>query len=115
MERENRKCTLLVAEMSLNTLLNYHRGKDVVEGLVDHGMLDRSPDRANSVLVFMSRSIRRKWEQPMVFFFTKLSTLWTKLYNILLSLVLTMYSKQVWNLSVSPQIKNRTSVKFSKK
>lgn len=50
-------------------------------------MLDRSPDRVNSVLAFMLRGIRRKWKQPIAFFFTKSSTPWMKPYNMLKSCI----------------------------
>ena len=77
----DKQCVLLLDEMSLKNNLYYHRGEDRVLGMVDFGDL-RTTKRADSVLVAMLRGIRKKWKQPIFFFFTETKVNPTKLVSI---------------------------------
>lgn len=68
MEPADRYCCLLFDEMSLEPSLDYNNKKDVIEGWQDFG--DRKTTTfADHATVFLLRGIRRKWKQPIGFFF----------------------------------------------
>ena len=70
MAHEDRKCILLMDEMSLKTNLTYDKKSDKVVGIVDFGDGDRAAARANSVTVLMLRGIRKAWKQAIAYVFT---------------------------------------------
>jgi len=61
-------------EMALEAGLQYDKHKDFVFGLEDFGM-DRNPSSfTDHVLTFMIRGIRKKYKQPICFYFVKGTT-----------------------------------------
>lgn len=70
----DRYCTLMFDEMSLEAGLQYDKHKDYVFGLEDFGV-ERNPSSfADHVLTFMIRGIRKKYKQPICFYFIKGTT-----------------------------------------
>jgi hypothetical protein len=60
--------------MSNRENLHYSHKFDCTEGLEDLGRQDKKSKIANNVLVFMVRGLRRKWKQPVAYYFIRGST-----------------------------------------
>lgn len=60
--------------MALNVGLKYNLKKDYIFGFQDFGSHNRIPDFADHVLVFMIRGLRKKWKQPVSYYFCKGTT-----------------------------------------
>jgi len=65
-----RHCTLMFDEMALEPRLHYDKHKDCVFGLEDYGHL-RQPSFADHVLTFMIQGLKKKFKQPICFYFVK--------------------------------------------
>lgn len=68
MESEDRSCTLLFDEMSVEPALSYNQKHDRIDGFHNTGN-DRKNVFADHAMVFMARGIRRKWKQPIAYYF----------------------------------------------
>jgi len=66
----DRYCTIMFDEMALEAGLHYDKHKDCVFGLEDYGHF-RQPSFADHVLTFMIRGVKRKFKQPICFYFVK--------------------------------------------
>lgn len=70
----NKICALLFDEISLKKRLIYNECSDKVEGYVDFGSGEsrgRKSQIADKALVFMVQGIRKKYRQPLAFYFVK--------------------------------------------
>ena len=65
MESLDKCCILMYDEMSINPGLHYNRRDDKIEGF---SSFDKK--FANHVMVFMIKGLRRKWKQPVAYYFT---------------------------------------------
>lgn len=70
MDEANKYCCLLFDEMSLEASLSFNKSKDCISGFEDCGD-GRKKKFADHVSVFMARGIRRKWKQPICFYFSE--------------------------------------------
>jgi len=61
-------------EISLHKHFHYNHRKDIIEGFVDYGHLDRRPVEATVALVYFIRSIKGQWKFPLCYLFAKNST-----------------------------------------
>lgn len=66
----DRYCTIMFDEMALEPGLHYDKHKDCVFGLEDYGHC-RQPSFADHFLTFMIQGIRKKFKQPICFYFVK--------------------------------------------
>lgn len=87
----DRKCILLIDEMSIKSGLTYKRKFQSISGFVDLGNKSQSPIQANSALVFMLAGLRKKWKQPLAFFFSRDSFSATDLDGILRDCVIKLF------------------------
>jgi hypothetical protein len=60
--------------MSMRENLHYNQKFDCIEGFEDLGRQARTRKTANHALVFMVRDLRRKWKQPVAYYFSCGST-----------------------------------------
>lgn len=67
----DRLCSVIFDEMNLDTILQFNRKHDIVDGFQDNGPLDRKPLFADKVMVFMARGICLKWKQPLAYYFNE--------------------------------------------
>jgi hypothetical protein len=61
-------------EMSIRENLHYNQKFDCIEGFDNLGRQGRTSKIANLALVFMVRGLRRKWKQPVAYYFSRGST-----------------------------------------
>lgn len=61
---------LLFDEMSIRKHFHYNCKLDQIQGFQDHGNHGRSKQIATKALVFMLTGLRRKWKQPIAFYFS---------------------------------------------
>jgi len=71
---EDKLCTLIFDEMALDTNFQYDQHADVIYGFEDFGRHHRNYAIADHVLVFMLRGIKKKWKQPIAYYFHKGTT-----------------------------------------
>ncbi|PNF39995.1 hypothetical protein B7P43_G15587, partial [Cryptotermes secundus] len=74
MSGEDRYCCLMFDEMSIRENLHFNQKFDCIEGFEDCGSQGRTCSIANHALLFMIRGLRRKWKQPVAYYFTRGST-----------------------------------------
>lgn len=67
----DRTCCLIFDEIALAEQLVFDKVHDKIIGVVDLGTLGRKIETANHALVFMIHGLRKKWEQPLAYYFTK--------------------------------------------
>lgn len=67
---ENNICLLSFDEMAIRKHLFYDASQDKILGFQDHGKHGRSSQKANKALVFMLTGLRKKWKQPIGFYFS---------------------------------------------
>lgn len=67
---EDRICILTYDEMTMKEFLQYDQSRDAIFGFEDLGNLGKTKYVANHASVYMVRSIRGKWKQPVGYFFT---------------------------------------------
>lgn len=69
---KDKYCSLLFDEIALKKRLVYNSATDKVEGYVDHGGKDgRNAELADHALVFLLQGMRKKFKQPLAFYFVK--------------------------------------------
>jgi hypothetical protein len=64
----------MFGEMSIRESLHFNQKFDCIEGFEDCGSQSRTCNIANHALVFMICGLRRKWKQPVAYYFTRGST-----------------------------------------
>jgi len=69
--------------VSISVSLQFNESVKKVIGFEDLGKCDRSPKFADKALVFMVRGIRKKFKQPVAFYFTNSQMNSTTLANII--------------------------------
>lgn len=67
---EENLCVLSFDEMAIRKHLQYNERLDIIEGYQDHGNHGRDQQIASNALVFMVAGIRKKWKQPIAFYFS---------------------------------------------
>lgn len=70
MEPMDRYCCLIFDEMSLEPSVVYNEKEDLIEGFHDTSD-ERRKAFADHAMVFMARGIRKKWKQPVVYYFVE--------------------------------------------
>lgn len=70
MPLQNRLVTLIFDEMSLTPNLQYNANDDDIEGFEDNGT-EKSTKLADHALVFMIKSIKENYKQPVAYYYTK--------------------------------------------
>jgi len=73
LEQLDKNCTLLFDEMALGTNIMYDKKNDFIFGFDSFG-LQASPKIADHVLVFMIRGIRKKYKQPIAYYYCQGTT-----------------------------------------
>lgn len=71
MKEHDKFCSIIFDEMNLDTILQFNRKNDIVDGFQDNGAQDRKPVIADKVMVFMARGICKKWKQPLAYYFNE--------------------------------------------
>jgi len=64
----DRKCVILLDEMSILKCIEYNKALDIIEGFEDLGPLGRSPNYAKHALVIMVRGLYKNWKFPLCYF-----------------------------------------------
>lgn len=67
---EENLCILAFDEMSIRKNLTYDVKQDIIEGYQDHGNQGRTMEPATHALLFMAIGIRKRWKQPLAFYFS---------------------------------------------
>lgn len=67
---EENLCILTFDEMSIRKNLVYNSKQDLIYGYQDHGNQGRTMEPATHALLFMAIGIRKKWKQPLAFYFS---------------------------------------------
>lgn len=70
MNKLDRYCCILFDEMYLEASLTYNQKEDYIIGFEGTGC-ERRRKFADHVMVFMARGIRKKWKQPVCYYFTE--------------------------------------------
>lgn len=71
-EPNNKICVLAFDEIALKPRLIYNQATDYVEGYTDYGIPEeRGPELADHALVFLLQGLRKKFKQPLAFYFVK--------------------------------------------
>ncbi|CAI6371260.1 unnamed protein product [Macrosiphum euphorbiae] len=70
MSVQEKKCVILIDEMSLKSCLEYNESLDMIEGYEDFGNLRRSGKSAKLVLVVMIRGLCNNWKLPLSYYFS---------------------------------------------
>lgn len=68
MEKLDRSCCIMFDEMSIEAELSYNRKLDLIDGFENCGD-GRRLKIADHAMVFMARGLRKKWKQPLAYFF----------------------------------------------
>ncbi|KAL4083018.1 hypothetical protein QTP88_028348 [Uroleucon formosanum] len=63
----DRKCVILLDEMSILKCIEYNKALDIIEGFEDLGPLGRSPNYAKHALVIMVRGLYINWKFPLCY------------------------------------------------
>ncbi|KAK9710416.1 Transposase protein [Popillia japonica] len=66
----DRYCCLMFDEMALEASLSYNIKKDYIHGFENCGEI-RIKKFADHAMVFMARGLRKKWKQPIAFYFSE--------------------------------------------
>ncbi len=74
MTSQKRDCILVWDEMSIKELIEYNRGMDQLDGIVDLGTQGKLLSAANEALVFMAQGINYKWKFAVSFYFSSAAT-----------------------------------------
>lgn len=70
MKGNEKKCAILLDEVSIMKYIEYNKILDEIEGFEDLGTLGRSNKLGSQALVFMVRGIYKNWKFPLCYFFT---------------------------------------------
>lgn len=63
-------CILAFDEMSIRKNLTYNVKLDQIDGYQDHACQGRTSEIASHALTFMAIGIRKRWKQPIAFYFS---------------------------------------------
>lgn len=67
---DEKKCVILLDEVSIMKSIEYNKILDEIEGFKDLGPLGRTPTFGSHALVVMLRGLYKKWKFPFCYFFT---------------------------------------------
>lgn len=70
MHFQERKCTILLDEVSIMKAIEYNKTMDIIEGYEDLGNLGRTDKIGSHALVIMIRGLYVNWKLPFSYFFT---------------------------------------------
>lgn len=70
MKGNEKKCAILLDEVSIMKSIEYIKILDEIEGFEDLGTLGRASKLGSQALVFMVRGIYKNWKFPLYYFFT---------------------------------------------
>jgi hypothetical protein len=65
-----KKCVILLDEISIMKFIEYNKTLDLIEGFEDIGMLGRTNKIGSHALVVMLRGLYKNWKFPLCYFFT---------------------------------------------
>ena len=71
MNELDRYCILMFDEISIEPGLTYLPEKDRIDGFQCYGDEVRTNGLTDHVMVFMAAGVRRKWKQPIAYFYTQ--------------------------------------------
>ncbi|CAB3234643.1 unnamed protein product [Arctia plantaginis] len=119
---EENICILSFDEISIRKHLDYDSKSDEIQGFKDHGNHGRSNEIATKALVFMLAGIRKKWKQPIAFYFSHtltadrmtviLKEILTECINSNVNVVATVCDLSTVNLKVLKTVGVTTSEPF---
>lgn len=70
MTYSEKKCIILLDEISIMKCVEYNKTLDIIEGFQDMGTLGRSDKIGSHALVIMLRGLYANWKFPLCYFFT---------------------------------------------
>lgn len=70
MNYHQKKCVVLLDEVSLMKCLEFNKALDFIEGYQDLGQFGRSSEASKNALVIMIRGLYQNWKFPFAFFFS---------------------------------------------
>lgn len=70
MNKQEKKCAILLDEISIMRTIEYNKVLDEIEGFEDLGSLGRTNKLGSHALVVMVRGLYAKWKIPLCYFFT---------------------------------------------
>lgn len=122
MDLEDRICSLIFDEMSLEPALSYNKKTDSINGFEDCGG-GKKQKFADHGIVFMARGLRKKWKQPIAYFFSEhgmsspdlarnLKDIIRALHNIGLKVVATICDQHSTNSKAIKMLKDDTERAF---
>ena len=71
MNNADKFCSVLFNEISIKPNFQFDRKKDRISGFVDYGNNEREPKFADHCTTFILRGIKRKWKQPILYYFVQ--------------------------------------------
>lgn len=93
----DKKCVILLDEMSILKCIEYNKALDMIEGFEDLGPLGRSPNYAKHALVIMIRGLYKNWKFPLRYFLSGNGVGENELINIIKQSV-----KQILDIGLLP-------------
>lgn len=63
-------CILAFDEMSIRKNISFNTRQDQIDGYQDHAGQGRTSEIASKALTFMAIGVRKKWKQPIAFYFS---------------------------------------------
>jgi len=70
MDYNEKKCVILLDEVSMMKTLEYNKILDEIEGFEDLGDMGRTEKFGSHALVIMVRGLYKNWKLPLSYFFT---------------------------------------------
>lgn len=122
MDEKNRCCCLLFDEMTLSPGLQYDRKNDCLIGFEDVGY-EKRPKFADHATVFMARGLRKRWKQPVAFYFSesglkstelagKIKEIIARLQAIGLKVISTISDQAAANSAAISYLKDEDSISY---
>lgn len=99
MTEQEKKCVVLIDEMSIKMCLEYNKSLDFIEGYEDLGHLGRSGKSAKLVLVVMIRGLYNKWKLPFAYFISSSGVTGDQMVSIVRSSI-----EKLYKIGFSPSI-----------
>ncbi|XP_025192284.1 uncharacterized protein LOC112592447 [Melanaphis sacchari] len=93
----DRKCVILLDEMSILKYIEYNKALDMIEGFEDLGPLGRSSNYAKHALVIMVRGLYKNWKFPLCYFLSGNGVSGNELVNLIKQSV-----KQILDIGLLP-------------
>lgn len=97
MNVQEKKCAVLLDEVSIMKTIEYNKVLDEIEGFEDLGSLGRTNKLSLHALVIMVRGLYAKWKIPLCYFFTGNGIKGNNLVTIIEKCI-----KQILNIDLSP-------------